>query len=369
MKKKLMKAAVATVAALTLTTGALAPVKAEAYGILGNVLGSVISGAATMKQIDAQIKVLDNEGRGEFFEQMKQKYGVNYDADANAQLSRLMYRLSGVIVNYDPTVTQKPYNYFVNNDTSFNAFCTIGHNVSVNIGLFHYLNYQEDEIAFVVGHELAHGTHSDPAKGVKKQVGVSVLANVVASSVGGGVLANLGTSIIANTGTAKGITLPMEKRADADAFTYCSEAGYNVGAGAAVWQRIIEKTEGQNKGKANQLFNPSDHPKHVNRRDTYNKTMTKYSNNVVSVDAETGMISVNKVNIGIPAAAFSQSAKERAYFVAGELAGIYHENGKAKPEAYISNGSVWLGGKSVLTITSGDDAYTWVNNLNRANGR
>lgn len=369
MKKQLMKATVAAMAAITLTTGALAPVKAEAYGVLGNVLGSVIGGAVAMKQVDAQIKVLDNEGRYQFFEQMKEKYGVNYDAAANAQLDRLMYRMSNVIVKYDPTITQKPYNYFVNNDTSFNAFCTIGHNVSVNIGLFNYLNYQEDEVAFVVGHELAHGTNNDPANGVKKQVGVSVLANVVASSVGGSVLANLGTNIIANTGTAKGITLPMEKRADADAFIYCSEAGYNVGAGAAVWQRIIEKTEGQKTGKVNQLFNPSDHPKHVNRRDTYNKTMTQYSNNMVSVNAEDGMITVNKVKIGIPAAAFGKSAKERAYFVAGDMARVYHDNGGAKVNAYISGGEVYLGNKAVLTITSGDNAYAWVEALNKANGK
>lgn len=369
MKKKFMKATVAALAAITLTTSTFVPMKAEAYSVLGGVLGSVISGAVAMKQIDAQIKVLDNEGRYQFFEQMKEKYGVNYDATANAQLERLMYRMSGVLANYDPTINQKPYNYFVNNDTSFNAFCTLGHNVSVNIGLFHYLNFQEDEVAFVVGHELAHGTHNDPANGVKKQVGVSVLANVVASSVGGSVLANLGTSIMANTGTAKGITLPMEKRADADAFIYCSEAGYNVGAGAAVWQRIIEKTEGVQKSTANQLFNPSDHPKHVNRRDTYNKTMTQYSNNMVSVNAETGMISVNKVAIGIPAAAFGKSAKERAYFVAGDMARLYHNNGGAKVGAYVSGGEVYLGDRAVLTITAGDDANMWVTNLNKANGK
>ena len=366
MKKKLIRATAAAVTALSLTTGVLVPVKAEA-SIFGNVLGSVIGGAVAMNQINAQIKVLDNEGRDKFFNQMKEKYGVNESYEANAQLDRLMSKLSRVIVNYDPTIVDKPYNYFVNNDKSFNAFCTLGHNLSVNIGLFDYLNYQEDEVAFVVGHELAHGTHSDPAHGVKKQVGVSVLASVVASSMGSSVLANLGTSIIATTGTAKGITLPMEKRADADAFVYCSEAGYNVGAGAAVWQRIIEKTEGQTTSKANQLFNPSDHPKHKNRRDTYIKTMTQYSNNMVTVDAETGMISVNKVQIGIPAAAFNKSAKERAYFVAGDMARVYHENGKLRPTAYIANGDVYLGDRAVLTISSGDNAQEWVDNLNKAN--
>ncbi|MCQ2374174.1 MAG: M48 family metalloprotease [Phascolarctobacterium sp.] len=369
MRKGFAKTTLAAVAALTILTGSLKPAVTEASGILGNVIGSVISGAVAMNQINAQIKELDNDKRYEFYQQLQEKNGVNYDTRANAQLDRVMNRLTRVIVNYDPTVRTKPYNYFVNNDRSFNAFCTLGHNVSVNIGLFEALNYQEDEVAFVLGHELSHGTHSDPANGVKKQVGMQVLTSIAASSVGGGSLASLGAAVIGNVGTAKGITLPMEKRADEDAFVYCSEAGYNVGAGAAVWQRIIDSTSKKEDAtsKINQLFNPSDHPKHVNRRDTYIKTITQYSNNMVTVDNKTGEISVNKVKIGTPAAAFGQSACERAYMVAGDIASIYHNNGKIRPRAYASNGYVYLGNTAILTITSGDNASQWVNNLNTAN--
>lgn len=369
MRKSFMKKSAAMLAACVISLGALAPVKAEA-SIFGDVLGSVIGGVAAMSEINNQVTKLDNEGRDDFYNQMREKYGVNENYDANAQLERIMTRLSAVIVKYDPTIKEKPYNYFVNNDTSFNAFCTLGHNISVNRGLFDTLNFQEDEIAFVIGHELAHGTHKDPANGVKKQVGVQVLASIVASSMGGNVLTNLGVGVMANLGTAKGVTLPMEKRADADAFTYCSEAGYNVGAGAAVWQRIIELTEKNDKSTSsiNQLFNPSDHPKHVNRRDTYIKTMNTYSNKMVNVDSKTGMISVNKVAIGVPAEAFGQSHLERTYFVAGDIADVYHRNGGTRVRAYASNGHVYLGNKPILTVTNGDDANKWVANLNKANG-
>lgn len=368
MRKSLMKKLLAVATVATLSTSVLVPV-AEAAGILGNVIGSVVSGAVAMNQINSQIKQLDNEGRYDFFEQLKEKNGVNYDPTANAQLDRIMSRLTSVIVNYDPTIRTKPYNYFVNNDKSFNAFCTLGHNVSVNIGLFNALNYHEDEIAFVLGHELAHGTHGDPARGVKKQVGMQVLTSIVASSVGGSTLANLGAAIAGNLGTAKGITLPMEKQADADAFVYCREAGYNIGAGAAVWQRIIDSTTNkkQETSKINQLFNPSDHPKHINRRDSYSASLTEYSNKIVTVNNDSGEISVNKVKIGIPAAAFDQSAHERAYIIAGDIAKVYNENGGTRAHAYISGGQVYLGNRAILTITSGDNGSQWVENLNVAN--
>lgn len=369
MNKCFSKSTAAAIAALTIVFSAVNPAISQASSILGNVLGSVVSGAVAMKQVNSQINQIENEGRYEFYKQLKEKKGVNYDSAPNAMLDRVMSRLCNVIVNYDPTVATKPYNYFVNNEKSFNAFCTLGHNVSVNVGLFETLNYQEDEIAFVVGHELAHGTHSDPANGVKKQVGMQVLTSVAASSVGGGALASMGAAVIGNVGTAKGITLPMEKRADEDAFVYCSEAGYNVGAGAAVWQRIIERTANNDNAtnKINQLFNPSDHPKHVNRRDTYSKTITEYSNKAVVINNENGEISVNKVVIGTPAAAFGQSSHERAYMVAGDIAAVYHEHGNIPQNVYISNGAVCLGDRTVLTITAGDDANVWVENLRKAN--
>lgn len=366
MNKYLLKKAVVAALALTIGTGAMLPAKTEA----GSILETLISGAVTYAAIDNQVKTLDGDGRQQFFGQMKEQYGVCEEPEANEQLERIMKRLTPVLEKYDPTVKEKPYQYFVNENKSFNAFCTLGHNISVNIGLFNALNYNEDEIAFVLGHELSHGTHKDPANGVKKQVGLTVLTSVVATSVGAdGIGAALGVTIINNLGTAKGITLPMEKRADKDAFIYCSEAGYNVGAGAAVWQRIIDSTKEKKSetNVVNQLFNPNDHPTHVNRRNKYNETLYEYSNKKVKVDAETGMVMVNKQNIAIPAALEEMSALERAYLVAGNLAAVYHNKEYKQLHAYINEGEVYLGDKHILTVTDKDNGQQWVNSLNQAN--
>ena len=157
----------AATAALVLTTGALMPTNGQAYGVLGNVLGSVINGAAAMSQINAQIKELETNGRYDYFQQMKEKYGVNYEERANAQLDRVMSNLTRVIAKYDNSVYAYPYNYFVNNDQSFNAFCTIGHNVSVNIGLFirYLLNFSvtlttSERPGLMVAKLLFHGLSS-----------------------------------------------------------------------------------------------------------------------------------------------------------------------------------------------------------------
>ena len=113
--------------------------------------------------------------------QIKDKYGVNSDPTANAMLARIMTRLSDAVALTDESIVKKPYNYFVNNDKSFNAFCTLGHNMSVNIGAFTKLNYNEDELAFVIAHEMGHGQKNHPAAGVKKALPLSLLSALYAS--------------------------------------------------------------------------------------------------------------------------------------------------------------------------------------------
>lgn len=79
-----------------------------------------------------------------------------------------MNRLTYVISLDDPSINDKPYNYFVNNDETYNAFCTVGHNLTVNTGMFKLLNNNQDELAIVVAHELAHGQEEHVQSSAKK---------------------------------------------------------------------------------------------------------------------------------------------------------------------------------------------------------
>ena len=211
---------------------------AEAFD-WSNAIGSIVLVSAQYSMLNKQVAYLDGKGRGEYLDQIKGQEGVNEDPEANAILDRVMGRLSGAIAKTDPSIEKNPYHYFVNNSTKFNAYCTLGHNVSVNIGLFTTLNYNEDEVAFVLGHELGHGEQHDPANGVKRTFPIALLAAVAGSQ--SNMLEAVGTNLLANLGSAKLVTLPMEKKADELGFTYATEAGYNPGAGSALWQRVMEK--------------------------------------------------------------------------------------------------------------------------------
>lgn len=348
-KKKILFAA----AALTFSFNLASAPSASALS-LGNLGEAVLGTAAQYASLTKSVNYADgNEGRGQFFAHMKSQYGVDDDATKNAILSDVMTRLSDSIALTDPTIKEKPYNYFVNPDKSFNAFCSLGHNLSVNSGLFDLLNNNEDEIAFVVGHEMAHGQNNHVKKSIQKSMPISLIASVWGSQAGSS-LEIVGINVLAKQADAGMVTKPQEWQADNIGFDYAVNASFNPGAGAAVWQRFIEKMGKDRSNFVGEIFSPNDHPKEQDRRDNYSKKLTEYSNNHVKV--ADGKITVNDKEFMQAAASDTMSAAERAYLIGGKIAAVYHNNTKI-PAAYVAdNGYLYMGQQDICLPISGEDS-------------
>ena len=350
LQKKILTGLTALCLSLPISYAPSAPPAAEAS--TASIIGAVISGAAAHSQLSSTINKYNNTepGRQELFAQMKQQYGVNGDAYLNEQLTRIMTNLTRGIGATDSSIYQKPYNYFINNEQSFNAFCTLGHNLSVNTGLYKVLK-NEDEIAVVLAHEMGHGQKDHPAKGARQSLNMQILGAATGSQVG---------VIMATVINNRHITKPMEREADALAFDYVSRAGYNPGACAAVWQRVMDLSKSQPSSFEQFL---SDHPANDDRRDAYAKKLNQYSNGHVTNND--GVVKVNTKVFCAPAAAGGMSAKERAYFVMGNLSAAYH-NGHNNQSAYANGNTVMLGPQPIITCSSGDEsASTLADRLNK----
>jgi len=350
-KSSIIRTAASAALCLSLTTGAVMPKQALAWDWLSAGLAMFQVGAE-YAYLNKQVSYLDNKGRDEYMGQIKNKYGVNTDPTANAMLARIMTRLSDAVALTDDSIVKKPYNYFVNNDKSFNAFCTLGHNMSVNIGAFTKLNYNEDELAFVIAHEMGHGQKNHPAAGVKRALPLSILGALYASQNRNSA-SSVGAALVTTIGTAKWVTKPMESQADKLAFDYAVEAGYNVGAGAALWQHILEQNGSKSSGFA-ELFN--DHPTSVSRRDNYNKKITEWSKNQVTVNKETGLITVAGKPFYTPAKTTNMSPQEQAFLIAGNLSAVFHEGGQHDAVWTNSENTLLVGEQPVMSFDGVADA-------------
>ena len=350
-KSSIIRTAASAALCLSLTTGAVMPKQALAWDWLSAGLAMFQVGAE-YAYLNKQVSYLDNKGRDEYMGQIKDKYGVNTDPTANAMLARIMTRLSDAVALTDDSIVKKPYNYFVNNDKSFNAFCTLGHNMSVNIGAFTKLNYNEDELAFVIAHEMGHGQKNHPAAGVKRALPLSILGALYASQNRNSA-SSVGAALVTTIGTAKWVTKPMESQADKLAFDYAVAAGYNVGAGAALWQHILEQNGSKSSGFA-ELFN--DHPTSVSRRDNYNKKITEWSKNQVNVNKETGLITVAGKPFYTPAKTTNMSPQEQAFLIAGNLSAVFHGGGQHDAVWTNSENTLLVGEQPVMSFDGVADA-------------
>ena len=321
---------------------------------LGSIAGTVISGISAHNQASKAIKELNDteEGRQALFAHYQKEYGVEYGSPYQGLCESVMTRVTQGIAASDPSVWEKPFLWFINQDDSFNAFCSLGHVMSINRGLFNYLQ-NEDEIAVVIGHEMAHGMKNHVAKATHKKINTAILASIAADMTDASVLRNVAINMTVKHVNEVVIGKADEWQADGLALDYVTAAGYNPGAAAAVWQRFIDQA-GDNKATlASEILNPSDHPSNSARRDKYAKTVKEYSGG--HVDATDGVVFVNGKRLVAPAAAGGMSAAERSYFVQGNLAAAYH-NGHSKSAARVSGNTVMLGAQPILTCTADDES-------------
>lgn len=349
MKKKILCLA----AAAALLCGSLAPAPAAEAFSIGDIIG-IAQGAAQYAMLDKQFKYYNDteEGRQKLFQSYQQELGVLHDEEKEEELAGIMNRLTESIGAEDPDICKKPYLYFICPDESFNAACSMGHVMIVNDGIFKYLT-NTDEIAVVLGHEMGHGQKNHVGNAMYKKAKTNLGAAVISGALGDNALSQEVLSLAVNQIETVQISRNDEKEADKLSFDYIYRAGYNPGATAAVWQRVIEKSGDNDPTFAQEVFSPSDHPSNSERRDTYEKRLTALSKKHVTLKENTNTLEINGKEFVTPAPAGDMSSAERKYFVMGNLAAAYDHGENEKP-AEARNGTVYLGSQAIMTPVNGD---------------
>ena len=351
-RKAMKKIAMGLICAAGISAAAPAAVNAMDWG---GVVGTVLGGAMAYKEVDAYVHYVNDteEGRQAYYQEMKDSMGVNYDEYHNAMLDTLMNNLTEGVAAHDATIQDKPFLYFLNNDKSFNASCGLGHVMTVNTGLFR-ISDNIDEVAFVIGHEMGHGMKNHSLKGTQKKMRTIIGASVAAEAMGGGAAANIAMNALVGQINNIQITKKQEWEADNLAFDYCYSAGYNPGAGAAIWVRVNEKMGEFKINLVGEIFSPNDHPSNHDRQMNYEKKLTQLSGGHVTIKKETDIVEINGKEFTTPAALGDMSSAERKYFLMGNLAAAY-DHGENKKAATNRNGTVYLGDQSIMTPVEEDE--------------
>jgi predicted Zn-dependent protease len=149
-----------------------------------------------------------------------------------------------------------------------NAFCMPGGKIAFYTGILDVLQLSDDEIAMIMGHEMAHALREHARERMAKSMGTDLLLRGGAAVLGLGQLGDL-----AAAGGASLLKLSFsrsdETESDLVGMEIAARAGYDPRAAVAVWEKMSQL------GKGGQPQWLSTHPSGKSRIDELNKNMAK----------------------------------------------------------------------------------------------
>jgi predicted Zn-dependent protease len=173
------------------------------------------------------------------FQEMKSQAAVSNNSRLIEQTQRVGERVAAVVADQLP---EAEWEFVVFEDPSINAFAMPGGKIGVNTGLL-YLVESDDELAAVMGHEVAHVLLEHANQ--RMSTGVLVSAGQVAAAYGTKEMEEENRQAIlaaVGLGAQVGIMLPFsrshESQADREGLLISAKAGYDPRAAITFWQKM-----------------------------------------------------------------------------------------------------------------------------------
>lgn len=216
---------------------------------------SVVSGCATTTASGAvgverkQLLIVSREdaerGAAAFYAQEKQKYAARGMLNADRALTQRVRTIAHALIEQTPVFRPdaRSWRWEVNVFASpeLNAYCAAGGKIAVYSGLVERLALSDDEIAAVLGHEIAHALreHSREAMSevLVQQLGVSVLAAALN-------LGPMGEDLMQKAATVA-IQLPYSRQKETEAdrigLELAARAGFDPRAALTLWRKMLAR--------------------------------------------------------------------------------------------------------------------------------
>lgn len=176
-------------------------------------------------------------------QQASQKGVLVPDSDPQVQrLRAIAKKLIPHAERWNPGATDWKWEVSLIDVKQINAFCMPGGKIGFFTGILDGLKLTDDEVAIVMGHEIAHALREHGRERLAK----SNLTNVGAKVLGFGLSALLGIDPnLTNTAAGVGANLAIlkfsrsdETEADLVGLDIVARAGYDPRAGVALWQKM-----------------------------------------------------------------------------------------------------------------------------------
>jgi predicted Zn-dependent protease len=190
-----------------------------------------------------------------------QKKGV-LDRDA-AQVQRvksIVSRLVPQTATFRPDALKWPWEVHVISIDEANAWCMPGGKMAVYSGLIQKLQLTDDELAAVMGHEIAHALREHSREQISRQMGTQMAVGIAGALFGIGDLGQGLGNMVADVTLNLPNSRLHETEADRIGVELAARAGYDPHAAIRLWEKMAKSSSG---GQPPKFL--STHPSHEDR--------------------------------------------------------------------------------------------------------
>jgi predicted Zn-dependent protease len=190
-----------------------------------------------------------------------QKKGVLDRDPAQVQrVKNIVSRLVPQTTVFRPEAQKWPWEVHVISIDEANAWCMPGGKMAIYSGLIQKLNLTDDEIAAVMGHEIAHALREHARERISRQMGTQMAVGIAGALFGIGELGQGLGNMVADVTLNLPNSRLHETEADRIGVELAARAGYDPRAAIRLWEKMAKGSSGGQPPKW-----LSTHPSHEDR--------------------------------------------------------------------------------------------------------
>jgi predicted Zn-dependent protease len=122
--------------------------------------------------------------------------------------------------------------------SEINAWCMPGGKIAVYTGILEKLNLSDDELAAIIGHEIAHAVREHGRERASQQVAQNAVLGIGAALLGIGDAGASLANIVADVTIGLPNSREFEREADRVGVELAARAGYDPRAAVTLWQKM-----------------------------------------------------------------------------------------------------------------------------------
>ena len=200
---------------------------------------SIMRNLVPAKQIEGQA----TQQYGQLLKQAATQQALAPDNHPQVQrLRAIAQKLIPFAERYNPRAKEWRWEVNLIGSKSINAFCMPGGKIAFFTAILDQLKLTDDEVAMVMGHEIAHALREHARERMAKSVATDLGASLLGEFVGGGKY----TSLFRVGGDLLTLKFSRSDESEADlvGLDLAARAGFDPRAGVTLWQKMAAANKG-----------------------------------------------------------------------------------------------------------------------------